>query len=65
MSDPEQGHYLTRPTTIRRLWWAFSAILVATVLLQLVIYVKGYFTVDGWFGFGAIYGHVNFTMLIR
>ncbi len=64
MSDPEQGHYLTRPTTIRRLWWAFSAILVATVLLQLVIYVKGYFTVDGWFGFGAIYGFLSCLLMV-
>ena len=30
--------------------------LALTVLAQLVFYVKGYFVVDGWFGFGAVYG---------
>lgn len=56
MSEPNDNHWLTRPATIRKLWWGFSTVLALTVLAQLVIYVKGYFTVDGWFGFGAIYG---------
>ncbi|MEP5764160.1 MAG: hypothetical protein ABJ308_06190 [Halieaceae bacterium] len=56
MTDREDGHWLTRPTSIRKLWWGFSTLLALTVLAQLVVYVKGYFTVDGWFGFGAIYG---------
>ena len=50
------NHWLVRPSTIRLLWIVFSAILALTVLAQLVIYVKGYFTVDAWFGFGAIFG---------
>ena len=50
------NHWLVRPKTIRLLWIVFSAILALTVLAQLVIYVKGYFTVDSWFGFGAIFG---------
>ncbi len=64
MSDPEQGHWLTRPSSIRRLWWVFSAILALTVLLQSVIYVKGYFTVDGWFGFGAVYGFLSCLAMV-
>ena len=57
MSDNrEQDHWLARPTTIRKLWWVFSAVLALTVAAQLFIYVKGYFRVDSWFGFGAVFG---------
>ena len=64
MTDARQGHFLTRPATIRRLWWIFSAVLAATVLGQLVIYVKGYFTVDGWFGFGAVFGFLSCLLMV-
>ncbi len=56
MMQGEKPHWLTRKENIRKLWWVFSAVLALTVLAQVVVYVKGYFTVDGWFGFGAIYG---------
>jgi hypothetical protein len=55
-SDDEQLHWLVRPTTIRKLWIAFIALLALVVMAQSVIYIKGYFVVDGWFGFGAVYG---------
>lgn len=55
MND-DNTHWLTRPATIRKLWWGFSVVLGLTVVAQLFIYVKGYFTVDGWFGFGAVFG---------
>lgn len=55
-NNSEQLHWLTRPTTIRKLWIGFIAVLALVVLAQTVIYIKGYFVVDGWFGFGAIYG---------
>lgn len=64
MTDKEIGHPLTRPRTIRLLWWLFSAVLATTVLLQLVIYVKGYFTVDGWFGFGAVFGFICCVLMV-
>ena len=64
MTDNDQGHWLTRPTTIRKLWWGFSIVLALTVLAQLIWYVKGYFTVDGWFGFGAIYGFVSCLLMV-
>lgn len=55
--DPERdNHWLVRPANVRRLWIGFSVVLALTVLAQLVIYVKGYFGVDGWLGFGAAYG---------
>ena len=64
MNDPDSGHFLTRPRTIRGLWWLFSALLALTVLAQLVFYVKGYFTVDGWFGFGAVFGFLSCLLMV-
>ena len=64
MNDPDSGHFLTRPRTIRGLWWIFSVLLALTVLAQLVFYVKGYFTVDGWLGFGAIYGFLSCLLMV-
>ncbi len=52
----DNNHWLVRPATIRYLWIGSSVVLALTVLLQLVLKVKGYFGVDGWFGFGAVYG---------
>ena len=57
-------HWLTQPKTVRKLWWVFSAVLAATVLVQLVWYVKGYFTIDGWFGFGAVYGFLSCLLMV-
>ena len=64
MTDRNGKHWLTRPETIRKLWWIFTSVLVLTVLAQLVVYVKGYFTVDGWFGFGAIYGFLSCVLMV-
>jgi hypothetical protein len=52
----QDDHWLVRPATIKKLWWAFSIVLALTVIAQIFIYVKGYFGVDGWFGFGAAFG---------
>ena len=54
MNRPESDHWLVRPATVRLLWRMFIAVLAATVLAQLAIKAKGYFGVDGWFGFGAV-----------
>lgn len=45
-----------RPSSIRLMWWVFATILALSVGLQLLFKVKGYFTIDGWLGFGAVYG---------
>ena len=52
-------HWLARPATIKLLWRVFAAVLVLLVLAQAVIYVKGYFGVDGWLGFGALFGFLD------
>tara|TARA_R110001599_G_scaffold325504_1_gene537698 strand:- start:70953 stop:71270 length:318 start_codon:yes stop_codon:yes gene_type:complete len=65
MSDKDESiHWLVRPAAIRKLWYAFSAVLASIVLLQAVIPVKGYFVVDGWFGFGAVYGFVSCLLMV-
>lgn len=48
--------WLARPATIRMLWWVFGAVLALSILAQLIFKVKGYFGMDGWLGFGAVYG---------
>ncbi|MEM7429398.1 MAG: hypothetical protein AAF441_25230 [Pseudomonadota bacterium] len=65
MSDkPSSDHWLVRPDTIRLLWKILIAVLALTVLAQAFIYVKGYFTVDGWFGFGAAYGFLSCLIMV-
>jgi hypothetical protein len=57
MNQPTpDDHWLVQPENIRRIWRIFYAVLAAIVLAQLVIKVKGYFGIDGWFGFAAAYG---------
>ena len=57
MNTPQHDdHWLARPSTIKLLWRVFAVVLILLVLAQVLIYVKGYFGVDGWFGFGAAYG---------
>lgn len=63
MSTPD-NHWLTRPATVRKLWWGGSAVLLITVLLQLLIPVKGYFGIDGWFGFGAGFGFLCCVLMV-
>lgn len=57
-------HWLARPATIKLLWRVFAAVLALLVLAQAVIYVKGYFGVDGWFGFGAAYGFLSCLAMV-
>ena len=64
--DPktERDHWLVRPATIRKLWIGFALLLAATVLLQLVVKIKGYFGVDTWFGFGAVFGFLACVAMV-
>ena len=56
MNHREPDHWRVRPETIRWIWRISIVVLAVTVLLQLVIKIKGYFVIDGWLGFGAAYG---------
>lgn len=54
-----EPHWLVRPRTIRGLWIGFSIILALTVIAQLFVPISDYFTVDGWFGFYAVFGFLT------
>ena len=59
-----RDHWLVRPATVRRLRQIAAAVLVLTVLAQLVFHVKGDFGVDGWFGFGAAFGFLSCVAMV-
>jgi protein-S-isoprenylcysteine O-methyltransferase Ste14 len=52
----DDDHWLSRPATLRGLWIGFAVVLALTVLGELAIGIKGYFTIDGWMGFAAVFG---------
>lgn len=65
MNDkPEIDPWLVRPDSIRLLWRIFWVILALTVLAQLLFKVKGYFGIDGWIGFGAIFGFLSCLVMV-
>ena len=60
----EQDSWLVRPSSIRLLWRIFWAVLALTVAAPAGIKVKGYFMVDGWFGFGALFGFLCCLLMV-
>lgn len=64
MNEREPDHWLVRPATIRWIWRVSFVVLAVTVLLQLVIKVKGYFGPDGWLGFGAAFGFLSCLAMV-
>ena len=63
-SPAEDDAWLARPATIRLLWRLFAAVLALSVAAQLVVKVKGYFGMDGWFAFGAAYGFLACVAMV-
>ena len=63
-SDAEADAWLARPSSIRLLWWVFATVLALGVLAQLVFPIKGYFVVDGWIAFGAIFGFGSCLVMV-
>lgn len=63
MNEP-QKHWLMRAESIRLLWKIFFAILVVTVLSELLIHKHEYFGVDGTFGFSAWYGFLTCAVMV-
>ncbi len=59
-SDP----WLVRPENIKLLWKLLYGVLGLTVAAQIFIYVKSYFGVDGWFGFGAAFGFISCVIMV-
>ena len=65
MNEPQQtDHWLARPATIKLLWRVFIAVLALLILAQVFIYIKGYFGVDGWFAFGAVFGFLSCLAMV-
>jgi hypothetical protein len=62
--NPENDSWLVRPGSIRLLWRVLWAVLALTVLAQLLIKVKGYFGVDDWIGFGAVFGFLSCLAMV-
>jgi sterol desaturase/sphingolipid hydroxylase (fatty acid hydroxylase superfamily) len=64
LESREDDAWLARPSTIRLLWRVFAVVLAVSVAAQLLFKVKGYFTVDGWLGFGAIFGFLSCVAMV-
>jgi sterol desaturase/sphingolipid hydroxylase (fatty acid hydroxylase superfamily) len=64
MKQGENDAWLARPSTIRLLWRVFAVVLALAVAAQLLFKVKGYFGVDGWLGFGAVYGFLSCLAMV-
>ena len=64
MEPRENDAWLARPSTIRLLWRVFAVVLAVSVAAQLLFKVKGYFTVDGWLGFGAVFGFLSCVAMV-
>ncbi|HEX9810995.1 MAG TPA: hypothetical protein VGA88_02765 [Burkholderiales bacterium] len=59
-----EKHWLTRPRTIRRLWWFFATVLAATVLAELFVAHEADFSVERLTGFYALFGFVACVAMI-
>lgn len=63
--DARKGDaWLARPSTIRLLWWVFAVVLAVSVAAQLFFKVKGYFGIDGWLAFGAVFGFLACVAMV-
>jgi len=58
------GHWLTRASTIRRLWVAFALVLAATVAAQLAVPPEPHFALERLFAFYALYGFLACAAMI-
>ena len=64
IAPQQDDHWLVRPATVRKLWIGFGVVLALTVVAQFFIKIKGYFGIDGWFGFGAVYGLLACVLMV-
>jgi hypothetical protein len=62
--QPEHQAWLVRAASIRLLWRLFAGVLVFTLLAQFVIKVKGYFVIDGWPAFAAVFGFIACLLMV-
>jgi hypothetical protein len=62
--QPSEDHWLARPRTIRLLWRVFIAILLLSIAIQFLSGSDGHFGIDGWIGFGAVYGFLSCLIMV-
>ena len=60
----EDDAWLARPSSIRLPWRVFAVVLAVSVAAQLLFKVKGYFGMDGWLGFGAVFGFLSCVAMV-
>lgn len=58
------GSWFYRPENVRRLSRVGMVVLALTVFAQLFVHVHGYFHVDEWFAFNAVYGFVSCVAMV-
>jgi hypothetical protein len=61
---PQDDAWLARPSTIRLLWRVFIVALALVLVAQLIFPVEGKFGVDGWLGFGAVFGFLSCLAMV-
>ncbi len=64
MNDQPQQHWLTRPKTIRKIWWGGLVVLALIALGDYVIHGHPYFVIDGTFGFYSWYGFITCVAMV-
>lgn len=57
-------HWLYRPQNRSRLWWGFAVVLILPVLAQIFVHLHAYFSIDGWFGFSAVFGFISCVVMV-
>lgn len=57
-------HWLTRPSTILRLWWIFGVVLAIVTLAGLTGVIHPHFGIDGTFGFYSWYGFTSCIAMV-
>lgn len=60
----EPDHWLVRPTTLRKIWWAFGALLLLSVAGDAFIQHEAHFGIDGTFAFFAWYGFLSCVLMV-
>jgi hypothetical protein len=57
-------HWLDDPRNVQRLWRGFLAVLVLTVLAELLLTLHPHFEVEALFGFHAGFGFIACALMI-
>ena len=61
---PEDDHWLARPGTIRKLWFALTAFLALLLAAEAVVGHEAHYRLDGIFGFAAWFGFASCVVLV-